>query len=352
MRQIILTSHILLLAFISSCSWHSDSSFNNTNHELEQKMMKDLNLKAKEIKRFKVKAATPAKKTKRKALLKKNSKLEITTEIDFPEIIPYPENYPEQLISFDGKAYNVWPKFSPSFSPKETANYSVKFFGVTVGKLSVKVMPSVLIDDKDAYHFQATFQSAPFYRYIYEINDVIDTYVEKQFFAPIKYVLRQRESRQTIDDLQLFDTDNFKTFLHYRRIRKDQTKVRKEESLLPKHFQDSFSALYFIRGLPLKIGDTYQFPVATRAKVWLIKIHVDSIETIWTNIGKQRAVKIIAETQYQYPGNIKKKGQLSFWFTDNKTHHLLKFKGDIKIGSIIGEIDSLTSAPNKQPNKQ
>ena len=144
-----------------------------------------------------------------------------------------------------------------------------------------------------------------------------------------------------MDDLQLFDHEKHKTFFWYKRLKKGKTKTRHVEAFIPKHFQDSFSSLFFVRGLPLKTGDVYQFPIMTRAKTWLIKMKVAKKEHI-TIMGKKiLAIRVNAETHF--PGVLKKKGDIIFWYSADLERRLLKFQANVKIGAIKGELVDYTS---------
>ena len=49
-----------------------------------------------------------------------------------------------------------------------------------------------------------------------------------------------------------------------------------------------------------------------------------------------KAIKVKAETHY--PGVLKKKGDIVFWFSNDENRALLKFEAKVKIGAVTGEI--------------
>jgi hypothetical protein len=168
------------------------------------------------------------------------------------------------------------------------------------------------------------------------LDDVLETYIEKSTFLPVKYSLIQREKKQNVDDLQLFDFKKLKTYNWYKRVKEGNNTDEKAENYIPRFVQDSFSALQFTRGLPLLKGDLYDFPVVTRGKAWLLKIEVLGEELTSVNGKDTKAIKIKAETHF--PGVLQKSGDINFWYAADESRRLLKFQAKVKLGSIFGEL--------------
>ena len=255
------------------------------------------------------------------------------------------EDYPEVFKKYNKKYKYVWDNVKPVFYPNEKFVLRASYLGITVGHAQLETLPVVTVAGRKAFHFKGSLKSASFYNYIYEVEDWIESYVDAKSFLPVKYTLVQRESGQDVDDLQLFDPETLKTYFWYKRLKKGKIKKIEKNEYTPKYFQDSFSALYFVRGLDLKIGNKFEFPIITRTKIWLMKMEVEKIEEIkimgkWTN-----AYKIKAETRF--PGVLSKKGDINFWFSADKYRKILKFKANIKIGSVEGELVEYTQGDKR-----
>lgn len=248
----------------------------------------------------------------------------------------YPADYPENLKGYDQKSKLVWPQFKPFVIPGEKYTFRVGYLGITAGFIKIETLPRVNIGGTDAFHFKARMRSARYYSYIYTLDDSLESYVSADQFIPLKYVLLQRESAQTVDDLQLFDSQKLKTYHFYKRLKKGKRKNVELEKPIPRYFQDSFSALFFVRGLPLNKGDLYEFPIVTRGKIWILKIKVEGIESLKVKDKWVDAIRINAETRF--PGVLEKKGDIRFWYSSDKSRRLLKFQADVKIGSIKGDL--------------
>lgn len=248
----------------------------------------------------------------------------------------YPADYPKEYIQYDKKSKDIWSKFNPFFFKGEQTIMSVTYLGVTAGYITITSKSVMNINDKIAYNYNARFKSSDSYSYFYWLDDQLNTFVEKDTFLPIKYSLIQREKKQDVDDLQLFDFQKLRTYTFYKRVKKDSNKNEKLNVYIPKYAQDSFSALQFVRGLPLKKGDKYEFPVITRGKVWLLKVEVAGTETIEVMDKDVSAIKIKAETHF--PGVLKKSGDIYFWYSNDEARRLLRFQAQVKIGALKGEV--------------
>ncbi len=248
----------------------------------------------------------------------------------------YPDDFPKEYIQYDNQSKTIWRMFTPFFFKGEQSILSVKYLGVTAGHITITSKSVMNINNKIAYNYHARFKSSDSYSYFYWLDDQLNTFVEKDTFLPIKYTLIQREKKQDVDDLQLFDFQKLKTYTFYKRIKKDSNKDEKLDVYIPKYAQDSFSALQFVRGLPLKKGDRYDFPVITRGKVWQLKVEVVGEEQIEIMDKEVSAIKIKAETHF--PGVLKKSGDIFFWYSNDALRKLLKFQAKVKIGSINGEM--------------
>lgn len=278
--------------------------------------------KAKESPKKKVKVVKKKpKKVKKKKIVKKL----------------YPKDFPEKFKLVDKTSKTFWTKFSPLIFPGEEIYMDINYMGVSTGKIAVSTEGKTKIGDQEVFHLKAQVKTAKYYRYLYELDDNLDSYVTTEDFIPVKYSLIQRESGQNIDDLQLFDHKELKTYTFYKRETKKKTKKSKGVKHIPKFFQDPLSVLFFLRGLPMIEGNDYEIPVINKGKLLLLKAHIAGTEKINTELGNKNAYKVIASTTYS--GDTLKSGKMTFWFSTDERRIFLKFKAKIKIGAISGDIE-------------
>ena len=338
---------IVFIILVASCATSLENLF---TEDQNAELVEVFDLNKEKFGRFKVAPIGGGQKKQAKGLLQKISSVFKKTKGKKgrnPDAL-YPTWYPEQLKKYDRKSQKVWKVHKNRVFPGEELILNVRYLGVVAGHVKIITKPMVEIDGRKAWSFKAILKSARFYNFIYSLNDSVESYVTKDDFLPIKYALVQRETSQNVDDLQLFDQNDLQTYFWYKRIKRGKLKKDHRIAFIPYYSQDSFSALFFTRGLPLEKGRTFEFPIVTRAKIWLLKMTVIGEEKIDVAGKTWDALKVKTETHF--PGVLKKRGDIIFWYSADKLRRLLKFKAKVKIGSLHGEMVSYRPAlSHKQP---
>jgi len=346
----------IILPFIVTCSSYKSKDFEKTEHLDVKKVEKDFNVDKKTLKKYfsTPKEVTPAKKEVKsnKAIVKskikeKKPKDEIKEKLKTDHLsknqsksgaIHYPIDYPEEFKILEPKLKSIHKTFKTYVFRGEKLYIDISYLGVNAGQIVVETLPDTTVGGVSVYHYYARLKSAAFYKYIYELDDTIDSYVQKDNFLSLKYTLLQRESGQNVDDIQIYDSKNLKTRSLYKRIKKKKNNAIKKwnkEAFIPAFYSDALSVLHYMRGLPLKVGDLYPLPVINKAKVLILNTKVIKKEKISTELGTFNAIKINVKSSYS--GETIKSGDMTFWFSDDDRRILLKINAKIKIGSIVAE---------------
>lgn len=331
--------YFLLLLSMFGCASHSDKEF--SDFEVKE-VLNTFEIKEMDINRFETKDIKEEKVLKKNVVKKtisrkKTAKPKKVVEKKSVEVLPAwnpPADYPKSLLKLDEASEKVWENYIPNIYPGEKLFYQVNYMGIKAGYIQLLTYKPKEIDKKLSFHFEAKLKTADYYRYIYKLEDSVETFVDIEKFLPIKYTLIQRESNQTVDDLQIFDHEARKTYHWYKRVKKGIPTDRKIQKYIPQYMQDSFSALFFVRGLDMVQGKTYRVPVVTRGKIWILSMSIDRFEKVEIMGKKIDAIKIKAQTRFH--GALKRKGDIIFWFSNDRYKRMLKFSASIKIGSVKG----------------
>lgn len=337
----------LSLIILSSCSSWKQKDFKKEldkpveevpQVEVDKKLMEKFEVKVVEEKPVAPKPVVVAsKKTTPARKTETPKKVEAKAPEAVVEVSKLPKDYPEETKLLNTNAEKVWKLYKPNHTIGEKIYLDIHYLGMTVGKIMVVNNGKKMINGKEVWHFHARFKSAPFYSGIYELDDTVDTYVTTEQFLSIRYSLIQRESKVSIDDLQLHDRDQLKTFWFYKQKKSNgDIKDKNLEKFIPFYSIDPFSVVFLYQGLPLKDGDEYEIPIINKAKMLMLRSKVEGRETIETEYGKKRAIRMHATTKYS--GDTLKSGDLYFWFSDDGKHTLLKAQAKIKIGSVTADI--------------
>ncbi|MGE3609904.1 MAG: DUF3108 domain-containing protein [Bacteriovoracaceae bacterium] len=328
-----------LLLLISCSSW-KQKDFEKEVNKAPESAAPEVNADKKLLERFEVITVadpTPAQKASTKKVEIKKGKPNNVKVVAPITPVAAKKTIPPEMVDINNKAKKVWNLYRSNHYENDKLYLDIHYLGMTVGKIMVMNRGKKMINGKEVWHLHARFKSAPFYSHVYELDDTVDTYVTTDQFLSIRYSLIQRESKQDIDDLQLHDRDNFTTFWFYKQKKSDGSiKEKKEEKPIPFYSIDPFSVVFFYQGLPLKDKDVYEIPLINKGKILILKSVVEGREVLDTELGKKRAIRVHATTQYT--GETFKSGDLYFWFSDDHKRALLSAKAKIKIGSVTADI--------------
>lgn len=217
------------------------------------------------------------------------------------------------------------PVAEASFTVGERLEFSIEFEGVSAGMASLTVQSLKDYNGRKAYHFVSRAKSAPFYSWLYQVDDRIESYLDAEKLHSLKIIKKIREGKYKRDDTI--------TFLQ------DEQKVEKITNKKPaEYFEtwpnvlDILSAFYIARIIPLEVGKSFELPVYDIEKTYALKVDVLAKETIRTRLGKIEAFKVRPDLKSM--GLFKHKGKIDLWVSaDGKCIPLL-LKSTILVGSI------------------
>lgn len=247
----------------------------------------------------------------------------------------YPEDYPEAFKELFKDAHKTWSKFKPLIRVGESINFEITYLGIKAGNIKFMVLDNGKRGDDLIHHFKATLSSADYYKYIYKLDDYVESFILADSFLPLKYTLIQRESGQSVDELQLFDHDKLQNKQWFKKLKDGKTKKDDKVGFIPELFLDPLSLLAFFRGLPLQKGDVYSVPVIVRSKVLKVTATVLDYEKIEVLNKDRDAVKMSVYVEPMEEG--KKPTTMNLWYNRDESRELLRFNAELKFGSVEGE---------------
>ena len=181
--------------------------------------------------------------------------------------------------------------------------------------------------ERSVYKMVSTLKSTKFISLLYPVNEVVETYVDVHGLYPYRYRSRQQEGSYTSDKEILFDRENnTATYINHK------AGGKKYISGIIAGTQDPLSVIYFLRTIPLKIGESVNIDVHDGRKNWTLVIEILKRERIWTPAGAFNTVKVKALIKYE--GLFVNKGDMFVWFTDDDARIPVRMESKIKIGYI------------------
>lgn len=204
------------------------------------------------------------------------------------------------------------------FAVGERLTYEVKFGAIRVGRGSMEVLDTVTLRGRPAWHTRFRVRGGvPFYR----VDDVLESWIDRDAFASLRFVQdfdeggRNRERRYEIyPERATFQEDD-----------------KAEETSVSDPLDDG-SFLYFIRTIPLEVGQTYEFNRYFRPDRNPVIVKVLGREKITVPAGTYHT--LVIQPIIKSKGIFSENGQARIWLSDDSSRIMVQMKSRTKIGSL------------------
>jgi len=234
----------------------------------------------------------------------------------------------------------VYPNRRPEKDPiwvGEKLTYSITYFGMTAGDFTLEVLPYKFIRDRKMYHIKGTAVTTAIFSLIYRINDMVETFIDYDGVFSHRFHILLDETKQARDSLELHDSEKSQTYYWNRWDRRGSGyQETKEFAPIPPFSQDSLSALYYVRTMPLSIGSVFSFPVISEGKSFEAVCNIVRRENMRTPLGRIDTIVIKPEMKYQ--GILKKSGDSYLWLTDDDRRVPVRLEAKVRIGTVIANL--------------
>jgi hypothetical protein len=204
------------------------------------------------------------------------------------------------------------------FGDKERLEYQVKYGFLGVGSAVLEVLGLDSVRGAPAVH--ATFTVKGGIR-IYRVNDSYQSWFDPQSFSTLRAI-------QNIDEGSYDRQRDFEFFPE----RKMLSENGKPESPTVADPLDEASFLFFLRSIPLEVGQTYEFARYFRPDKNPVKVVVVRKDTITVPAG--RFATIVVRPVIKTSGIFGEGGRAEVWFTDDSSRAIVQLKSQLKFGSL------------------
>jgi hypothetical protein len=213
------------------------------------------------------------------------------------------------------------------FSIGERLEYDVKFGVLKVGSGRMEVMGMETVRGREAWHTSFTVRGGTFF---YKVNDRLESWIDMETFASLRHVQdlqegkRDRERRFEIHPDRLVYTEN------------DGPEQPTVQDPL-----DDASFLYFIRTVPLSVGQTYDFPRYFKPDRNPVRVRVLRKESVKVPAGRFDA--IVIQPIIKSKGIFSENGRAEIWLSDDDRHIMLQLKSNLSFGTLNLYLKSYTA---------
>lgn len=224
----------------------------------------------------------------------------------------------------------------------EKSIYEVTYLGAAAGELEMRVESFKTVMHRKVYHLVGHARTNSIVSSIlYRVDDVITSYLDYSGLFSHRYELKRNESKLTRESLELFDHAKGEEYYGFQQNHvKHGYEEGKEVKPITPFAQDSFSALFYLRFLPLEVGKQFVFPVVSEGKSWDAVADVLRREVCETPMGRKDCFVIRPETRYQGVAQQTKRGPSYLWVTDDDRRVIVRVEAKVKIGTVVADLKS------------
>lgn len=206
------------------------------------------------------------------------------------------------------------------FQIGEALVYDVRFGALKVGTSRLRVLGLDTIRDRQAWHIRFSVSGGTFF---YKVNDVYESWMDVSTLNSLRYV----------QDLEQGSRDRERTFEIYpeRAVFRDVSRNGPERPSVSQPLDDG-SFLYFLRTVPLEVGQTYSFDRYFRPDRNPVIIRVLRRERVRVPAGEFDA--IVVQPIIKTTGIFSEGGQAEIWLSDDSNRMMLQMKSRLSFGSL------------------
>lgn len=215
------------------------------------------------------------------------------------------------------------------FGPGEKSTFEVRFGSVKVGDGSQQVLGVESLRGREAYHTAFNVQGGTFF---YRVNDSYESWIDTRTLNSLLFIRQIEEG--TREREQTFEIMPDRGTYTERTRQKTTVKPTVAEPL------DEGAFLYFVRTVPLVVGQTYDFHRYFIPGRNPVRVRVLRKERVTVPAGTFNA--IVIQPVIKTRGIFSEKGQAEVWLSADATRMLLQVKSKLSFGSLNLYLTSYT----------
>ena len=211
---------------------------------------------------------------------------------------------------------SAWP-----FQIGERLTYNVSFTGITAGQASLEVVNDTVVNNYHQLHIRFNARTTFPVSSIYTINDQVDTWLDSKYLYTKKLTKNIREGNYKNDSYTIIDYDQSIAI------------TNGDTVIIDQFLRDSYSLFYFLRTIPLTIGEIIDFTAFDGKKITPFQVITKTKETINTMAGTFPC--LVVKPFREGTTLLKNKGDMMIWFSDDKIRLPIQIRIKLKYGSML-----------------
>ena len=232
-----------------------------------------------------------------------------------------------------------------AFAPGETLTYDVNWSIFTAGRV-VATLGKSGGDGTAPSEIITTARTQGFASLLFKVQDDFDSFFNPQTLCSRRILKKVNENSRRREINIVFNADRGVAVQDDRDLGTPNTPPKHIENKIYGCVEDIVTAFYFLRNQPLRVGQDIHVSLNDGGQTHDVTVEVQARDQLHTAVGNRMAFRLepkIFGTLYN------KKGRLLVWLSDDAQRLPLQIKMTISVGTITGNLKSVTMAPPVGP---
>lgn len=217
------------------------------------------------------------------------------------------------------------------FGPGEKLTYKVKIGVVNSGTAHMEILGIDSIREEPSYHLEMSLRGSLLFGAI-QVNDHYQSWLGTRSVSSHRY----------ISDVNQLTYSRYRKFEFYpEEMSWEETESGETGRLASALPLDDISFLYFVRTLPLEVGQTYTLPRYFKREGNPVVIKVEGRKVVEVPAGTFNT--IVVRPTVKTRGLFSEGGEAELYLTDDKARHLVYLRSKIPVvGSVTLHLESIS----------
>jgi hypothetical protein len=219
-----------------------------------------------------------------------------------------------------------------AFGPGEQSTYRIAYLGVGGGTAQVTVGTDMQQWGKQVWPIVVIAKSDPVLAF-YPIRDKFVSFWDMKEQRSIGSDLLADENHKRRRERVKLD--------HEAKVakvikQKDGEQESEDDYPIEPGSVDMAAAAFALRTQPLELGRSFEVPIFTGHKSFILRATVETKETLQTPLGERDVFKVRVETDFS--GKFRSKRDIFGYFTSDHQHVLVRVEADFMLGTLVADL--------------
>ncbi|MFQ5511906.1 MAG: DUF3108 domain-containing protein [Candidatus Krumholzibacteriia bacterium] len=236
-----------------------------------------------------------------------------------------------------GVTDSLLPDFVP-FGEGEKLVFAVQYGIITAGEATLEIRNVSDVGGIACYNIVSNARTNDAFSAFFKVRDRFVSLMDTTELVSLKYEKHLREGKFKRDEGVTFDQSAHKA------------QYKDKVVQIAPRTQDILSSMYYVRALPLQVGQTIALANHTDGKNYPLAVKVLREEKVTVDAGTFDC--LVVEPFLQGPGLFNQKGRLTVWVTNDRYKIPVLMKSKVFIGAVAAVLKSYRLADKLNHDEQ